>query len=113
MRWQRKSNIAVVYRPIQRTRGTTAENERSHRDAVNKKAARMDPNIGRELYKIVDALVALKIDLKCDPHIPGEVLVLSADKARDACEAIETASVSLKHPADALNGRKSGDPPPH
>ena|SRR6266567_1410490 len=113
MRWQRKSNIAVVHSPIEPTRGTTAENERSHRHAVNKKAVRMDPNIGRELYKIMDALVALKIDLKCDPHIPGEMLVLSADKARDACEAIETASVSLKYLADALNGRQGGNPPPH
>ena len=26
---------------------------------------------------IMDALVALKIDLDCDPHIPGETLVLS------------------------------------
>jgi len=73
----------------------------------------MDPNIGRELYKIMDALVALKINLTCDPHIPGEMLVLSADKARDVCEAIETASVSVKHLADALNGRQGGDTPPH
>ena len=78
-----------------------------------KRPPSMDPNIGRELYKIMDALVALKIDLKCDPHIPGEMLVLSADKARDACEALETASASLKYLADALNGRQGGNPPPH
>jgi hypothetical protein len=64
----------------------------------------MEPDIGRDLYKVMDALVALKIDLSCDPHIPGEALVLSAEKARDACEALETASASIKHLAAALNG---------
>ena len=73
----------------------------------------MDPNIGRELYKIMDALVALKINLKCDPHIPGEMLVLSADKARDACEALETASASIKNLAAALNGGQGGNASPH
>jgi hypothetical protein len=93
--------------------GTSAENERSQRYAVDNKAAQMDTNIGKELYKIMDALVALKIDLKCDPCIPGEILVLSADKARDACEALESASASIKHLAAALNGRLSGSAPPH
>ncbi len=64
----------------------------------------MEPDIGRELYKIMDALVALKVDLSCDPHIPGETLVLSAEKARDACEALESASESIKLVAAALNG---------
>ena len=73
----------------------------------------MDTNIGKELYKIMDALVALKVDLKCDPCIPGEILVLSADKARDACEALESASASIKHLAAALNGRLSDSAPPH
>jgi len=73
----------------------------------------MDPNIGKELYKIMDALVVLKIDLKCDPHIPGQTLVLSADKARDACEALETASASIKNLAAALNGSQGGNAPTH
>jgi hypothetical protein len=64
----------------------------------------MEPDIGRELYKVMDALVALKVELSCDPHIPGEALVLSAEKARDACEALESASESIKHVAAALNG---------
>jgi hypothetical protein len=64
----------------------------------------MDPNIGRELYKVMDALVALKVELSCDPHIPGETLVLSAEKARDACDALESASESIKHLAAALSG---------
>jgi len=68
----------------------------------------MDPNIGKELYNIMDALVALRIDLNCDPHIPGETLILSADKARDACEALASASASIKHLAAALNGGPGG-----
>src|SRR5258708_32170088 len=114
MRWQRKRNIAGVCRVTGTpTMGTPAQNERSHQYAVNKKAAQMDPNIGKELYKIMDALVVLKIDLKCDPHIPGQTLVLSADKARDACEALETASASIKNLAAALNGSQGGKAPPH
>jgi hypothetical protein len=73
----------------------------------------MEPDIGRDLYKVMDALVALKIDLSCDPHIPGEALVLSAEKARDACEALETASASIKHLAAALNGGGVGDESRH
>jgi hypothetical protein len=73
----------------------------------------MEPDIGRELYKIMDALVALKIDLSCDPHIPGEALVLSAEKSRDACEALDTASTSIKHLAAALNGGGVGDDSRH
>ena len=68
----------------------------------------MDNNIGRELYNIMDALVALKIDLDCDPHIPGETLVLSADKARDACEALESASASIRQLVAALDDRAGG-----
>ena len=68
----------------------------------------MDNNIGRELYNIMDALVALKIDLDCDPHIPGETLVLSADKARDACEALESASASIRQLVAALDERETG-----
>jgi hypothetical protein len=68
----------------------------------------MDTDIGRELYNIMDALVALKIDLDCDPHVPGDTLILSADKARDACEALESASASLRQLVAALDDRESG-----
>ena len=57
----------------------------------------MDPEIGKELNRIMDALVALRLDLQCDPHIAGDALVLSAEKARNACEALNVASVSLRH----------------
>jgi hypothetical protein len=73
----------------------------------------MDPTIGRELYKVMDALVALKVQLRCDPHIPGETLVLSAEKSRDACDALETASASIKHLAAMLNGGEVGDASKH
>ena len=73
----------------------------------------MEPNIGEELYKVMDALVALKIDLSCDPQIPGEALVLSAAKARDACEALQSATTSIKKLAAALNGGTPGGEPVH
>ncbi len=72
----------------------------------------MDPNIGEELYKVMDALVALKLDLECDPEIPDEALVLSAEKARDACEAIETATASIKHLAATFGDDRLGEEPP-
>jgi len=72
----------------------------------------MNTDIDKELYNVMDALVALKIDLQCDPCIPGDVLVLSAEKARDACEALEVASTSIRRIAAALNGG-AGGPPTH
>jgi hypothetical protein len=41
--------------------------------------------MAKELYNVMDALAALKIDIECEPHIAGEVLMLSANKSRDAC----------------------------
>jgi hypothetical protein len=73
----------------------------------------MEPKIRQELYRVMDALVALKIDLSCDPHIPGESLVLSATKARDACEALHSATASIKQLAAALNGETPSDGSKH
>ena len=73
----------------------------------------MEPKITQELYRVMDALVALKIDLSCDPHIPGESLVLSATKARDACEALHSATASIKQLAAALNGEAPTEGPKH
>jgi hypothetical protein len=70
----------------------------------------MDTDIGRELYNIMDALAALKIDLDCDPHISGETLVLSANKARDACEALASASASIRQLVATLDDRETGHP---
>jgi hypothetical protein len=68
----------------------------------------MEADLDKELYKVVDALVALKHDLTCDPHVPGEALVLSASKSRDACQALEAAFTSVKHVIAALNGGSPG-----
>ncbi len=57
----------------------------------------MNTNVGKMLYDIMDALVALRMDLKCDPRIGGEILVLSAERARAACEALDAASSSIRH----------------
>ena len=64
----------------------------------------MNTNIGRELYSIMDALVALRIDLKCEPHLSGETLVLSAERARAACEALDAASASLRQLLVRIDG---------
>ncbi|HEY2865324.1 MAG TPA: hypothetical protein VGK37_17020 [Casimicrobiaceae bacterium] len=69
----------------------------------------MEPGIDKELYKVVDALVALKHDLSCDPHIPGETLVLSASKSRDACDALDAAFSSVRHVIASLNGGAAGE----
>jgi hypothetical protein len=103
--------------PLALTRiGAIRENEVPAEQALKcvvDRRAEMEPDIGKELYRVIDALVALKIDLRCDPHVPGETLVLSADRARDACEALETASASIKHLAGALNGGAIGGEPRH
>ena len=70
----------------------------------------MDLNISKELSNVMDCLAALKIDLSCEPHIPGETLVLSAAKSRDACEALSSAFDSIKQLAVALNGKELGEP---
>lgn len=58
----------------------------------------------KELYNVMDALAALKLDLECEPHIPGDVLVLSATRSRDACAALASAMVSIKKLAVMLDG---------
>jgi len=65
-------------------------------------------DVGAELYRIMDALVALKADLSCDPHIAGETLVLSADKSRDACEALDAAFASVKNLAAVFDAGAFG-----
>ena len=66
----------------------------------------MNTNVGKQLYDIMDALVALRVDLKCDPHISGETLVLSAERARAACEALDAASSTIRH----ILAMEDGDP---
>ncbi len=62
----------------------------------------MKANAVQELHQVMDALVAIKMDLECDPQLDDEALVLSAVKARDACDAIKIASESLRDLAGEL-----------
>lgn len=73
----------------------------------------MEQELSRELYNVMDALAALKIDLECEPHLPGDALVLSASKSRDACAALVSATASIKKLADMLDGKRPNDKPPH
>lgn len=73
----------------------------------------MEQALSRELYNVMDALAALKIDLECEPHIPGDTLVLSASKSRDACAALVSATASIRKLADMLDGREFDDRYPH
>jgi hypothetical protein len=65
----------------------------------------MDLGASKELYNVMDALAALKVDLECEPHIAGDVLVLSATKSRDACAALASAMASIKKLAVMLDGK--------
>jgi ribosome-associated translation inhibitor RaiA len=49
-----------------------------------------------EAGKVLDALSALAVDLSCDCEIPADTLILSAQKTRDACAAIDEAVLALK-----------------
>jgi hypothetical protein len=73
----------------------------------------MNTNIGKELYDVLDALVALRIELNCDPCTPGEVLVLSAARARAACEALDAADASIREIVAHLGGGNPGLLPRH
>ena len=73
----------------------------------------MDEKIGQELHNLMDALVAIKLDLECEPGLEGEAVVLPAAKARDACEAIKAASQSAKELASTLGAEKLPDDRSH
>jgi hypothetical protein len=49
-----------------------------------------------EVCKVLDALSALAVDLTCDCEVPPDTLILSAQKTRDACAAIEESVTALK-----------------
>jgi hypothetical protein len=71
----------------------------------------MEPKVSNELYNLMDALAAIKMDLRCETHIPGETLVLSAAQARGACKALDSASASIKKLAAAMDGKQAGGKP--
>ena len=49
-----------------------------------------------EVCKVLDALSALAVDLSCHCDVPPETLILSAQKSRDACAAIDEGVAALK-----------------
>ena len=50
-----------------------------------------------EVCKVLDALAALAVDLSCDCDVPPDTLIMSAQKTRDACAAIEQSVSALRH----------------
>lgn len=50
-----------------------------------------------EVCKVLDALAALGVDLMCDCDVPPDTMILSAQKTRDACAAIEEAVTALRN----------------
>ena len=49
-----------------------------------------------EVCKVLDSLAALAADLSCDCEVPSDTLILSAQKTRDACAAIEEGVAALR-----------------
>ena len=50
-----------------------------------------------EVSKVLDALEALAADLSCHCEVPPDTLILSAQKTRDACAAIEGGVAALRN----------------
>ena len=80
---------------------------------ASKMVAPTDPTVSKQLYKVMDALAALTIDLHCEPHIPDETLVISAAKSRDACEALDSASDTIKELMAKFGAKATGGRPEH
>ncbi len=60
-----------------------------------------------EVCKVLDALSALAMDLSCHCDVPPDTLILSAQKTRQACDAIEEGVSALKsilHISEAAGG---------
>ena len=49
-----------------------------------------------QVSKVLDALEALAVDLSCGCDVPPETLILSAQRTRDACSAIEESVDALR-----------------
>ena len=50
-----------------------------------------------EVSKVLDSLEALAMDLSCDCEVPPDTLILSAQRTRDACTAIEEGVNALRN----------------
>jgi hypothetical protein len=49
-----------------------------------------------EVSRVLDTLSALAVELSCQCEVPPDTLILSAQKTRDACAAIEEGVSALK-----------------
>ena len=49
-----------------------------------------------QVSKVLDALEALAVDLSCDCEVPPDTLILSAQRTRDACSAIDESVGALR-----------------
>jgi hypothetical protein len=49
-----------------------------------------------EVSNVLDTLEALAADLSCDCDVPPDTLILSAQRTRDACAAIEGGVAAMR-----------------
>jgi hypothetical protein len=49
-----------------------------------------------EVCKVLDTLSALAVDMSCHCDVPPDTLILSAQRTRDACAAIDEGVAALK-----------------
>jgi hypothetical protein len=54
------------------------------------------------LWEAIDTLVAVKIELYCHPEIAPDAMIVSAQKARSACQTIDAAIALLRSLAPPL-----------
>lgn len=76
----------------------------------------MDTNLTKEtaaaVCKVLDALSALAIDLSCHCDVPPHALILSAQRTREACAAIEESVDGLKAILRLTQASGGGPVPP-
>ena len=65
-----------------------------------------------EVCKVLDSLSALAVDLTCDCEVPPDTLILSAQRTRDACAAIEEGVTALKSILQISMANGGGPIPP-
>ena len=65
-----------------------------------------------EVCKVLDSLSALAVDLTCDCEVPPDTLILSAQKTRDACAAIEESVTALRSILEISVANGGGPIPP-
>ena len=61
-----------------------------------------------EVCKVLDTLSALAVDLSCQGDVPPDTLILSAQKTRAACTAIEEGVSALRKILQIAEAEGSG-----